>query len=162
MKNTFIILICSVFLFGCPKNNDIDPKNLANELVGTYAATIPANNYGVVFARHQYLVTITSSKKDEVNLTIKRTTEVRDKENAPFKSYTEPEIATFENGYVVSTKKFIIDETRNTDWYENYKSTSTKVNIEGKLTGSDLSLDVTYAYPAYKKSDEYTVTLKKN
>ncbi|KAA0990465.1 hypothetical protein [Dyadobacter aurulentus] len=150
----------SISLFSCPGGQNVEPDDLSNDLIGNYHSEDSSDYFGPTLTNDIYDVEITRSKKNEINLKIVRQLQVRRRLNEPFKNFRDKEVRYFEDGKVTETKRFVVNETRSTDWYDSY-TTKTEIYIEGKLTGETLALSASYKYPAYNEDDIITVNLEK-
>jgi hypothetical protein len=153
---SLLVATISLGLFGCPSDKKVDPENLSTDLIGTYHGEVLTSTGG---AKNVYDVEVTSTKTNEVNVKIESQYYFQRNSNEPFMPSGAKKERYFEDGKVTETKRFIVTETRSTDWWDY--TTRTDINIEGKLTGKVLALDIEYAFPAYDHTQHITVNLDK-
>lgn len=155
-----LLLSLSVLLLGCPDSKEVEPNDLTTDLVGHYHGEHPVGFPGDDIAKYVYDVDVTRAKTNEINLKISGHYFFRQSTTEPYKDAGAIEDRYFENGKVTETKRFVIQESRTTNW-NGHKSARTEINIEGKLTGSILALVATYKFPAYGDQESLNVNLDK-
>ena len=157
-----LLLPIALILFGCPQDDMVDVGNRTKGLIGEYhLEDITREEPDGIRAERIYHVKITSAtKKDQVNVETKEVYLYRRVVKDPLVAHAAPDIRYFEDVNVVDTKKFLVEEIRDTDWGDSRNAT-TNIRIEGKLTGDELNVSFQFYYPEHDKHRSHTWKLKK-
>ncbi len=147
-------------LTSCPGSDKVDPEDLTSDLIGRYHGEDPVGFPGSDLAKFVYDVEVSRAKVNEINLKISRRYYFRQFPNEPYTDTGATPDRYFENGKVTETKRFIIQETRPTEWSGN-ENVRTEIYIEGKLTGTILALVGSYKFPVYGDEETFNVNLER-